>query len=108
MEDRGEEAALIRTLTEALGQPVETPKPPPDLDPDPDPEPEPELELLLVLEEEKNQTGKIQEEEERWMKVELTEKKEEKKKEVLDGVSALRRVFEEESDQETFNGFDSD
>ncbi|XP_074542669.1 pogo transposable element with ZNF domain isoform X4 [Halichoeres trimaculatus] len=104
VENRGEEASLIQTFTEALCQPLETPKPEPTVDPGP----EPELELLLVLEEEKNETEKIQETrmevERRWMKVELVE--EEEKKEVLMSPSALCQVFEGGSDQESFNRFD--
>ncbi|KAM3595960.1 uncharacterized protein V6R79_006002 [Siganus canaliculatus] len=77
-------AAMIQTLTQALVQPVETPEPPAG--------PGPELELLLVMEEEKHQSEEEEEEEE------------------LEGrsPSALRQMFDGDSDQESFHGFHDD
>ncbi len=75
---------MIRDLTQALVQPLETSERPPE------PEPEPELELLLVMEEEQQR------------------KKEEAEQEVLKSPLALHGVFEGDSDQESFHGFQND
>lgn len=74
---------MIQALTEALVQPVDSSEPPPD--------PEPQLELLLLMEEEE---GK--------------EVEKEKEELLVRSPSALRLVFDGDSDQESFYGFNDD
>lgn len=71
---------MIQALTEALALPLDSSEPPPD--------PEPQLELLLLME------GKEveKEKEELWVR----------------SPSALRLMFDGDSDQESFYGFHDD
>lgn len=84
VEDRSEAVKMIQALTEALVQPLETSELPPD------PEPEPKLELLLVM-------GQGQKEVEP-----------EEQSSPLKSPSALRLVFDGDSDQDSFHGFRDD
>ncbi|XP_070778315.1 pogo transposable element with ZNF domain [Enoplosus armatus] len=86
VEDRGEALRMIRALTEVLVQPLETSKSPPY------PEPEPQLELLLVMEEEEDREVKQERDEELLLK----------------SPSALRLLFDGDSDQDSFHGFHGD
>lgn len=70
---------MIRALSEALVQPLETPEPKPEPD---------GLQLLLVMKEDRRE-----------------EEVEQEEKEDVRSPTALRRVFEGDSDQETFHGF---
>lgn len=72
---------MIQALTEALVQPLDSSEPPPD--------PEPQLELLLLMEEGKEVE---KEKEELWVR----------------SPSALRLMFDGDSDQESFYGFHDD
>lgn len=74
---------MIQALTEALVQPLDSSEPPPD--------PEPQLELLLLMEEEEGKEVE-KEKEELWVR----------------SPSALRLMFDGDSDQESFYGFHDD
>lgn len=99
LEDRQEVAGMIRALTKALIQPLETPAP----------KPEPNrLQLLLVMEDKRQEEVKVEDKRQEDVKVEdpREEVEQEEKEELLiKSPTALRRVFEGDSDQETFHGF---
>ncbi|KAF3706891.1 Pogo transposable element with ZNF domain [Channa argus] len=83
LEDRQEAAEMIQALAEALVQPLETPEPE-------------RLELMLVMEEGKRQEEKME------------QQQEEKEELVMKSPTALRLVFEGDSDLESFHGFQDD
>lgn len=79
---------MIQALVEALVEPLETSEPPPD--------PEPQLELLLLMEEHKEEEQQQEEEMEKGQAF------------LERSPSALRLMFDGDSDQETFHGFHDD
>ncbi|XP_028281590.1 uncharacterized protein pogza isoform X2 [Parambassis ranga] len=107
VEDRNEATKMISALTKALTQPVEGGQP------EPRPEPE-QLELLLVMEERKEEEEEEEEEEpedqqEEQVGEDRGEDDEEEEEELsVKSPSALRLVFDGDSDQDSFHGFHDD
>ncbi|XP_067468979.1 pogo transposable element with ZNF domain isoform X2 [Thunnus thynnus] len=96
VEQQEEKKKMIRALTEMLIQPLD----PSDLPPPPPPPPPTaaeQVELLLVMQEEEEEE-EMEEEEER-----MEVRREERKKKSL---SSLHRVFDGDSDQDSFLGFE--